>query len=169
MGFNAATWNTALARSGTDATTFAKRPSTWLIGWHPSWRRSRGWPTTTAGRGFRTGQDLFAAVDPSRFELCLQNPVRLLQEASATRAAPGGRAGRSAARTRHATRGGGPADMTRPPDDRPVDDRRRPVAFLCAEYGVHVSLPVYSGGLGALAGDLLKEASDRACRSSPSA
>ena len=35
-------------------------------------------------------------------------------------------------------------------------------AFLCAEYGVHVSLPVYSGGLGALAGDLLKEASDRA-------
>ena len=34
------------------------------------------------------------------------------------------------------------------------------MAFLCAEYGVHVSLPVYSGGLGALAGDLLKEASD---------
>ena len=27
---------------------------------------------------------------------------------------------------------------------------------------MHVSLPVYSGGLGALAGDLLKEASDRA-------
>src|SRR5262249_51734451 len=34
--------------------------------------------------------------------------------------------------------------------------------FFCAEYGVHVSLPIYSGGLGALAGDLLKEASDRA-------
>ena len=41
-------------------------------------------------------------------------------------------------------------------------DPTRPVAFLCAEYGVHVSLPVYSGGLGALAGDLLKEASDQA-------
>ena len=38
----------------------------------------------------------------------------------------------------------------------------RPIAFLCAEYGVHQSLPIYSGGLGALAGDLLKEASDRA-------
>ncbi|HET9052408.1 MAG TPA: alpha-glucan family phosphorylase, partial [Candidatus Dormibacteraeota bacterium] len=37
-----------------------------------------------------------------------------------------------------------------------------PVAFVCAEYGVHVSLPVYSGGLGVLAGDILKEASDRA-------
>ena len=35
------------------------------------------------------------------------------------------------------------------------------MAFLCAEYGVHVSMPIYSGGLGALAGDLLKEASDR--------
>ena len=38
----------------------------------------------------------------------------------------------------------------------------RPVAFFCAEYAVHGSLPVYSGGLGALAGDILKEASDRA-------
>ena len=36
------------------------------------------------------------------------------------------------------------------------------VAFLCAEFGVHMSLPVYSGGLGVLAGDLLKEASDQA-------
>jgi glycogen phosphorylase len=38
----------------------------------------------------------------------------------------------------------------------------RPIAFLCAEYGVHESLPVYADGLGGLAGDLLKEASDRA-------
>ena len=50
------------------------------------------------------------------------------------------------------------ADLERPP--YPSIDPARPVAFLCAEYGVHVSMPVYSGGLGALAGDLLKEASD---------
>ena len=37
----------------------------------------------------------------------------------------------------------------------------RPVAFFCAEYAIHGSLPVYSGGLGVLAGDILKEASDR--------
>ena len=37
----------------------------------------------------------------------------------------------------------------------------RPVAFFCAEYAVHQSLPIYSGGLGALSGDFLKEASDR--------
>ena len=36
------------------------------------------------------------------------------------------------------------------------------MAFFCAEYGIHASLPIYSGGLGALAGDILKEASDRA-------
>ena len=50
------------------------------------------------------------------------------------------------------------ADLNRPP--YPSIDPARPVAFLCAEYGIHVSMPIYSGGLGALAGDLLKEASD---------
>ncbi len=33
-------------------------------------------------------------------------------------------------------------------------------AYFCAEYGVHNSLPNYSGGLGILAGDHLKSASD---------
>ncbi len=36
----------------------------------------------------------------------------------------------------------------------------KPVAYFCAEYGVHNSLPLYSGGLGVLAGDHLKSASD---------
>src|SRR5438045_8038972 len=34
-----------------------------------------------------------------------------------------------------------------------------PVAYFCAEFGVHLSLPLYSGGLGILAGDHLKSAS----------
>jgi len=34
------------------------------------------------------------------------------------------------------------------------------IAYFCAEYGVHTSLPIYSGGLGILAGDHLKSASD---------
>ncbi|WP_236583109.1 MULTISPECIES: alpha-glucan family phosphorylase [unclassified Nitratiruptor] len=34
------------------------------------------------------------------------------------------------------------------------------IAYFCAEYGLHRSLPIYSGGLGFLAGDILKEASD---------
>ncbi|MGE4190845.1 MAG: alpha-glucan family phosphorylase [Thermoanaerobaculia bacterium] len=36
----------------------------------------------------------------------------------------------------------------------------RPVAYFCMEYGLHQSLPLYSGGLGVLAGDHLKSASD---------
>lgn len=33
-------------------------------------------------------------------------------------------------------------------------------AYLCAEFAIHSSLPIYSGGLGLLAGDTCKEASD---------
>jgi glycogen phosphorylase len=36
----------------------------------------------------------------------------------------------------------------------------RPVAYFSAEFGLHQSLPVYSGGLGVLAGDHLKSMSD---------
>src|SRR5438093_2754548 len=34
------------------------------------------------------------------------------------------------------------------------------VAYFCAEFGFHESLPIYSGGLGILAGDHCKTASD---------
>ena len=36
----------------------------------------------------------------------------------------------------------------------------RPVAYFSAEFGLHESLPIYSGGLGVLAGDHIKSASD---------
>jgi starch phosphorylase len=36
----------------------------------------------------------------------------------------------------------------------------RPVAYFSAEFGLHESLPIYSGGLGVLAGDHVKTASD---------
>jgi starch phosphorylase len=105
------------------------------------------------------GHDLFAAVDRERFELCLQNPVRLLQEASSRALRRAASDDSLVARARQ-LESQVEADLSRPP--APGADPERPVAFLCAEYGVHVSLPVYSGGLGALAGDLLKEASDQA-------
>lgn len=38
--------------------------------------------------------------------------------------------------------------------------RSRPVAYFSAEFGLHESIPIYSGGLGVLAGDHLKSASD---------
>lgn len=40
------------------------------------------------------------------------------------------------------------------------DLRGRTVAYFCAEFGIHNSVPIYSGGLGVLAGDHLKTASD---------
>jgi starch phosphorylase len=38
--------------------------------------------------------------------------------------------------------------------------RSRPVAYFSAEFGLHESIPIYSGGLGVLAGDHVKSASD---------
>ena len=38
--------------------------------------------------------------------------------------------------------------------------RPRPVAYFSAEFGLHESIPEYSGGLGVLAGDHIKSASD---------
>jgi starch phosphorylase len=38
--------------------------------------------------------------------------------------------------------------------------RGKPIAYFCAEFGIHNSVPIYSGGLGVLAGDHLKTASD---------
>ena len=40
------------------------------------------------------------------------------------------------------------------------DRAKDQVAYFCAEYGLHESFPIYSGGLGVLAGDHLKTASD---------
>jgi len=41
-----------------------------------------------------------------------------------------------------------------------LDPERDLVAYFCAEFGFHESLPIYSGGLGILAGDHCKAASD---------
>jgi len=37
-----------------------------------------------------------------------------------------------------------------------------PIAYFCAEFGIHESMQIYSGGLGVLAGDHCKSASDAA-------
>ena len=40
------------------------------------------------------------------------------------------------------------------------EHKTKPVAYFCAEFGLHSSVPIYSGGLGVLAGDHCKAASD---------
>jgi glycogen phosphorylase len=105
------------------------------------------------------GSELFRSIDSRRWRLVAGNPVRLLQEASSEaleRAANDDALIGVAASLEEQVR----QDLARE-SSGPVDPAH-PVAFFCAEYAVHQSLPVYSGGLGALAGDILKEASDRA-------
>ncbi|WP_187648034.1 alpha-glucan family phosphorylase [Nitrosophilus labii] len=41
-----------------------------------------------------------------------------------------------------------------------IEQRPLPIAYFCAEYGLHHSIPVYAGGLVFLAGDILIESSD---------
>ena len=87
--------------------------------------------------------------------------MRLLQEAATDRLAAASQDA-GPARPRRGARG---ARQRRPraPAPRPRSRRpERPIAYFSAEYGFHGSFPIYSGGLGALAGDILKEASDRA-------
>ncbi|MEO6447158.1 MAG: alpha-glucan family phosphorylase [Gemmatimonadaceae bacterium] len=44
--------------------------------------------------------------------------------------------------------------------DKHADLRDKRVAYFCAEFGLHASVPIYSGGLGVLAGDHCKSSSD---------
>jgi starch phosphorylase len=107
------------------------------------------------------GAETFAAIDAHRWRLCGENPIRMLTEAptAALRRAARDPAlpGRAAALEAAIE-----DDLARPAGGAGPATPERPVAFFCAEYGIHASLPIYSGGLGALAGDILKEASDRA-------
>ena len=106
------------------------------------------------------GAELFRELDPWRWELCGENPFRLLQETSTQTLA------RAAADRCFLDRAVAAAEIVDADLARPFAEGvltcERPAAFLCAEFGVHASLPIYAGGLGALAGDLLKAASDRA-------
>jgi starch phosphorylase len=106
------------------------------------------------------GAELFAAIDPLRWDRSSRNPVGLLREASsASLERVAGDAG-LIARARELL------DTVETELSRPSMPGRaspqQPVAFLCAEFAVHTSLPIYAGGLGVLAGDILKEASDLA-------
>ncbi|MCS7007054.1 MAG: alpha-glucan family phosphorylase, partial [Gaiellaceae bacterium] len=102
-------------------------------------------------------EDVFRDVNPHRWELAGANPVRFLSDLwPSTRA----NASRNSALRDRIERLAAElaAELARP---RAATDLPGPIAYLCAEYGVHASLPLYAGGLGVLAGDTLKEASDR--------
>jgi len=106
------------------------------------------------------GEGVFRDLDSEIWEVCEHNPRQLLAKTSAFRLAEAAtdpvyleRVNRLDARFQ--------SYMTSAPHlDQPELTWEHPVAYFCAEFGVHTSLPLYSGGLGILAGDHLKSASD---------
>jgi starch phosphorylase len=104
------------------------------------------------------GPELLASVDPRRWELCLGNPVRLIEEVHPDRWRRLAGDPDFVARL-HGLERAIAERLAEPKLTEPVTEDR-PAAFFCAEFAIHKSLPVYSGGLGVLAGDILKEASD---------
>jgi len=103
--------------------------------------------------------EVFREIDPVRWEASGRNPVKTLRDTSAACLATAARNKALVARVR-ALDAALESDLSRPFSWPEVATVERPIAFFCAEYGLHASLPIYSGGLGVLAGDWLKEASD---------
>ncbi|WP_225732302.1 MULTISPECIES: alpha-glucan family phosphorylase [unclassified Nocardia] len=113
-------------------------------------RWSWHWPT----------QDLFAELDRERWAELGHDPVRMLGEV------PAARLDELAADPDYVRRVDDAADglrdyLTRPRwFQRQFDGQVRGIAYFSMEFGVTEVLPNYSGGLGILAGDHLKSASD---------
>ncbi len=106
------------------------------------------------------GPGLFRDLDADGWAECNERPFELLQKVAPERleqaAADGGYLERLAGLTAAMTE-----DLSRPVAPE-AEFLGGTVAFFCAEFAVHRSLPIYAGGLGVLAGDILKESSDRA-------
>jgi len=109
-----------------------------------------------------TARDLFRGLDPIAWQATRHNPIRILNELSPEDLVEAARHQDTMIRYREAVEG----------LDRAVagtgtwwaaanpDLAAKRIAFFSAEYGLHNSLPIYAGGLGILAGDIAKEASD---------
>ncbi|MFI1963739.1 alpha-glucan family phosphorylase [Streptomyces pathocidini] len=105
-------------------------------------------------------RELFRAVDPEGWAAAGGDPVRLLGSASASRLAELARDDGFLRRLAAAAEGlddylVGPRWYQAADPDLPAA-----VAYFSPEFGITAALPQYSGGLGILAGDHLKAASD---------
>ncbi len=102
----------------------------------------------------RDARELFEKIDPEMWTQD-RNPVRLLLESRAQRLEElandyGFLAELAALAERFDA------------DTSSVEGIRNPITYVSAEYALHESLPIYSGGLGVLSGDHLKSAADLA-------
>jgi glycogen phosphorylase len=105
------------------------------------------------------GAEIFRELGPTRWEKYEQNPRLMLKNTSQFRLWQKStdqdyveKVNRFAEKLRNY--------LSAEPQNSGRVTKENPAAYFCAEYGVHNSLPNYSGGLGILAGDHLKSASD---------
>ena len=126
----------------------------------------RLWPLARVAYNYRWswtsfGEELFRSLDAIRYERSRGNPVSLLTQLpppELAEAAKDDRIVEMAEVIESVT----DTELGEPAIERGDISSDHPVAFVCAEFGVHRSLPIYQGGLGVLAGDILKGASDAA-------
>jgi len=101
-----------------------------------------------------SARSLFTHLDPALYEECGQNPVLMLERLSYEKLSELSK-DRDILKRMNDTYKEFRAYM----DVKPRTDRAS-VAYFCMEYGLNQVLKIYSGGLGILAGDYVKEASD---------
>jgi starch phosphorylase len=101
-------------------------------------------------------RELFARLDPERFAALGDNPAALVAELSDDEL----RSLVDEALLERVLRELETERSRRTWWDRRAEDDRFLVAYFSTEFGLDESLPIYSGGLGVLAGDHLKSASD---------
>ena len=99
--------------------------------------------------------DLFKSIDAEKFEAVNYNPVALLDELNIEKAQELLNQPDFVARM-HRIHGEFRDYMHHAPTKTGPQ-----IGYFCMEYGLHQSMRLYSGGLGVLAGDYLKENSDR--------
>jgi starch phosphorylase len=105
---------------------------------------------------------VFRSVDVGLWRAVNHNPTAFLADIDPENLAAAAKDGRVLSRVTHAERSlsqylaGADAWAV----DRASALRSRPVAYFSPEFCIHESLPIYSGGLGVLAGDHLKSCSD---------
>src|SRR5438874_7329149 len=110
----------------------------------------------------RNARALFRLLDPALWRRTQHNPVELLRRVDPARLASCAADPEflrlydavGVAAAQDATAAGTWFASSHP------ESVHRPIAYFCAEFGLHASVPIYSGGLGVLAGDQCKAASD---------
>ena len=130
----------------------ARRSTAWRDGSPSRSSRSRRSRTTTGGPGRRAAASCSARSARTASGSPTRTPSGSCATCSRRTCSPRRPTRRTSSASSSSTRTWPPT--SRGPHNAIADDG--PVAFLCAEFGVHRSLPVYSGGLGVLAGDLLE-------------